>query len=419
MAVREDRAREAVSRRAALWAGGGALAGAASASALDRHVVGPATPGGLIDISSFGAVGDGRTDDTPALTAAITAALTARPSAVMTGQSTYRTAIVYLPPGVYRTTRPIEVDLAVPSTAVTDRRTLFLKGAGTGSAIILCDRFTGPALHVWHGAAVLEDLSFFGGDTFTGIMLELGKQSGDDYANQCALNRVAFRGSGEGGTMLRASWLFDSSFTDVQFMGLGQRSVGMDIPPNPIDNCNNLSFRRCHWEACPEGTLLRIHSEFGARTTHSSLTFEGCHWETRSYRSQAIDLEGVSRVAFIGAHVPHNNEPVGRTVGATADDAVPPIRLVNVVGASWTTCTVTREGPPANFPTHLMSLGGVVRGLVFQSCYFITNDDREVVDASSLWQEDAVSLNAATDAGPIQVIGCVANSYSNPELAGG
>src|SRR3712207_7188835 len=55
---------------------------------------------------------------------------------------------------------------------------------------------------------------------------------------------------------------------------LFRSSIGLDIPPNPIDNCNNLSFRRCHWETCPEGTLLRIHSDFGARTTHSSLRSE-------------------------------------------------------------------------------------------------------------------------------------------------
>lgn len=412
-----------VTRRQVLSLGGqlgaGAVGGAA-ALRLDGGADLPPTLGEVVDVRAHGAVGDDDADDTEALRRAVRAALDAHPSSALTGQPTSRPAVVLLPPGVYRTSGPVLADLTTGSSAASDRRTLVLRGAGPDSSVLHCDGFDGSALHVWHGGLVLEDVGFSGGGNFTGTMLELGRQSGDDHASQCSLNRVVFRSTGPGATMLRATWVFDSSFTDVRFAEHGQGSVGLHIPPNEVDNCNNLSFRRCHWEGSVDATLMRIESSFGPSTTHYSLTFDTCHWETRSYRSRAIDVRGVLRVAFVGGHVPHGNEPDGAAAGVGAGDAVSPVRLVDVAGMTWSTAGVSREDGPADYPTRLLTLGGLLRGVVFQSCYFLTDDGRVVEDLSGLWQEDPdTPLDPSSRARPLHAVACLVNRYDSPELTEG
>lgn len=104
------------------------------------HLSGPIVYTQLVDVTALGAVGDGTTDDTAALNAAIAAA--AAESAL--GGFT----IVHLPAGTYRFTSPLNLS-----------SNMVLKGDGAGSTTLLGQLSTGNYLRVINRTNVgIEDL---------------------------------------------------------------------------------------------------------------------------------------------------------------------------------------------------------------------------------------------------------------------
>jgi hypothetical protein len=143
----------------------------ATQAALDAKVA----KGSLVfNVKDYGAVGNGTTDDTTAIQAAITAAF-----ATSTG------GIVYIPPGTYKITSTIEI----PKTS---GKGLYLRGAGQKISIIKLDSaMTGYGLYVGHATdaaggcnIVLEDFGVVGTnqDTQKGVLLQ--------NANICKIRRV-------------------------------------------------------------------------------------------------------------------------------------------------------------------------------------------------------------------------------------
>jgi hypothetical protein len=86
--------------------------------------VGPLQSALVINVRDFGATGDGTTDDTAAIQAAINAAKVA---------ATNRGAVVYLPPGAYLVSSP----LILPRTGTTPANVVTLRGASVRTAYLL------------------------------------------------------------------------------------------------------------------------------------------------------------------------------------------------------------------------------------------------------------------------------------------
>lgn len=124
---------EWMSRRA--WLGVGAAAVSASACRVDRGADADADAqeqsAQVLDVRQFGATGNGRDDDYPAIARALD---TARKSEEYGGGT--RGAVVFFPPGIYRVTRPLDCN----------GRQFNLRGAGPFQSTIRGDTGDGGAI---------------------------------------------------------------------------------------------------------------------------------------------------------------------------------------------------------------------------------------------------------------------------------
>ncbi|HEX2076075.1 MAG TPA: glycosyl hydrolase family 28-related protein [Longimicrobium sp.] len=120
---------EWMSRRA--WLGVGAAAVSASACRVDRAADAQEQSGQVLDVRQFGATGNGRDDDYPAIARALD---TARKIDEY-GEGT-RGAVVFFPPGAYRVTRPLDCN----------GRQFNLRGAGPFQSAIRGDTGDGGAI---------------------------------------------------------------------------------------------------------------------------------------------------------------------------------------------------------------------------------------------------------------------------------
>lgn len=172
----------------------------------------------VVSVRDFGAVGDGVTDDTAAIQAAIEASKQVRAAYYALDPAT-GTKRIYLPAGVYLISSPLS--LYSFQEFVGDGPGTLLKASGgfSGTALILLKSVT-PATVNWCVGTVVSNLSFiasvaairqsasnilnclFSNLTFTttyGLML-------DSYTQACVINRIYSGGSIDQIVFLKGNW---------------------------------------------------------------------------------------------------------------------------------------------------------------------------------------------------------------------
>lgn len=339
----------------------------------------------VFNVRDYGAVGNGTTDDTAGVTAAVAAALAANPTSGVLGGTTNRTPILYFPPGTYLVSSAIPVDLAVTATASADRRRLVIQGAGDGPTVIKATHSTGYLFTFTSGSLAVRDLRVVGSGSNN--LIDLGSDAtAVASVNQFEFSRVAMFNAAR---MVRISRAFDGSFYDCGFFGTATGGVSIDIPVHATDNVNNIHFYRCHWENAVGGTFIKaVGSLASASRVHNLLGFHGCHWETRAYNTRAIDFENVRRVQFDTCQFTSNNNPNGAAAGITEAQAVALVRLVNVTNVAFIASSLGKGATSSSWGSKLLALGGNTRGVSFVSCLLDPADNGSQQGKESLWQSD-------------------------------
>ena len=223
----------------------------------------------VVSVKDFGAVGDGTTDDSTAIQAAITAAVTAKKS-------------LYVPSGIYKCTtalsvnsssafffkiygeygsRATEVDPSDPSTATGS--IIWFNGITSGDCFAIGSG-TGEAM-----SPVLEDL-FFLGDADNGVTPVTSNTTTGIHLNKSrntVFRNVNIRGF-FCGMKTTASWTASMNDVHVDRCHIGTRLTTA---------ANLFKFNHCAWTDTTYGVL---HEE------GSAVEFQNCWWQGQGSTAQ-------------------------------------------------------------------------------------------------------------------------------------
>ena len=361
-----------------------------------------------LNVKDYGAIGDGTTDDTTAVTAAINAALAAKSVTGISGGTTNNSPSVFFPAGKYKITAAMVFSLAVTATANADRRRLTLIGDGGGGTVI---SYTGTAdfmLTLKAGMVTIRNMRIIGDGTNN--ILRLGEDSATTtpFVNQFEVSNVDFQNVGIG---VRLAWAFDGKFDNCGFFGVATGGVGVDLPyvSTNNDNINNVTFLRCHWEKSVGGTFVKARGGAAASTSHHMLAFIGCHMESRSYNTRFVDAEYAWRLSFTGGQFTQNNDPNGSAAGITFANAVSPFRFVNVTSVTFSGAHITR-GLTGAYARKLFSLGGNSGGITLTSALLETKTGGATDSKDAIWESDATTAYAGATSTPLDLRECHLNS---------
>jgi hypothetical protein len=200
-----------------------------------------------INVLDFGAKGDGVTDDTDAIQAAI--------------DSATRGGIVKFPRGIYKI------------------RGIKLKKHGT--ALEGESRWSTQLVRI------------SGADTSIPLIDMSGTASMTGHLRYCALSRISVHGGNQAGTLLRMYYADSCTIVDSHF--LNNTNTSTDLV-----EVWDTRFARCIWENCGSvehaATLLRNsmpYGEFGYSDDNTNqVYFNQCRWE--SFRNGALRLDGAA-----------------------------------------------------------------------------------------------------------------------------
>ena len=245
-------------RRRGLLAGS-MLAGAGLAAASGMPPV-QATPrpGRLLDAAGFGAVGDGRTDDTEALQRALQAALDERRGCVLT-----------IPPGTYRITSGLRIATAgKPDGNLTHGCTIRAHGARLQSAI----HGSEPVLEIVGQAVVryltVEGLEIAGnGGEGDGLVVSCTKRG--RYVYNFCLRDLIVENCGGDGCRLTGN-VFEGQMFNCYFRG--NRGNGATLAHGPEDTV----LSAIHAFGCVFGNNGRHGVEL--RDGAADVGFQGCYF---------------------------------------------------------------------------------------------------------------------------------------------
>lgn len=205
---------------------------------------------GIVDVKRFGAKGDGTTDDSNAIMAAL---------------SQY--SHVYFPEGNYVVTKPIPLKSGGK-----------IRGASATATVISCASATaGFVLSAPVGIANavqgcdISDMLIDGPSANTGLVLQ--------STYRVRLSRVTFRGFNK--QQLSITQLWDSWFEDCYWRNnnTGNTTAAVTISNGTGgDNSNNLRFFGCTWETLQAGAI-RSMNEASTSSYNYNYFFNGCKWE--------------------------------------------------------------------------------------------------------------------------------------------
>jgi Pectate lyase superfamily protein len=256
-----------------------------------------------VSVKSFGAKGDGSTDDTAAIRSALSA-------------TAGRGVAVTFPPGTY-----LVVSLGVP-----DGSTLFGQGSGTswikgrleiGGRSHLADLQLGDdgaALRFANGAAhtLFERVSFVGGG---------GMDSGEDqgvirFSGGRSASSIAFvdcviganSADGNGVSMVSNGWsgatYHDISWRRCRFASSPRMALEViqrfDGAHAITDGYRRIDFSDCEFE--PSGSEILSYDAVGdaGYSTISGCTFKGAGWNRAYPYGQGIEFNGATAMRFVG-----------------------------------------------------------------------------------------------------------------------
>ncbi len=280
--------------------------------------------GSWINVLEYGAVGDGVTDDTAAIQAAITAA---KITADMTG-GTFTTpnwrsgCVVYFPPGIYRTTGNITVDFG----GIT------LRGAGPKSSIIYADyNAPGTDALTFSAGAVGR---YGGGIQGLAINAKVAGNIRDalhiDNWSQIDLKDVWTYGGSRYGIFLGAVVL--GTLHNVQVQGSALAGLWVGLGSVYVDVCTALSATNLHVLGVTNGPGVRCSAVYGF--TFNGLTVEGIA-AAADDDAAGIIIETGSTVTLNGPYFEHNQGWdiwVGKGVAGVASATITNPRFVSDVG---------------------------------------------------------------------------------------
>lgn len=269
-----------------------------------------------LNVRVYGAVGDGATDDTTAIQAALTAAYT---EAGPVGRT------VYLPAGMYRTSAPLVIPpyvtlLGSHANRGTNTQLSCIKPLSTftGAAILsLLSQTVGGYGIASYGQRIMS-LTLDGGaaraagKTFSGVRAE-GRVNGVvmvDLSITQASDRgvqTATDGTGQG----PFSWhLSNVQVSDITLDGfrlsgatdttlIGCRAIGVGRHGYHLDGLANSTFTACRSEWSGQHGWY-ITSNWGTGTGSGGALFQGCSTDRNTQNGFLIDATGSSPLVFNG-----------------------------------------------------------------------------------------------------------------------
>lgn len=288
-----------VGRRHAL--AGGVLAAAAMGSVAAGAQTQAAVPAlattpndWLIDVRSYGAVGDGTTDDSAAIRRAVDALLLARRGGVVSD-------VLFFPPGTYRVTRP-DVLMWSPTAGTADQVFgLTILGCGPRVSEIFFDR-----------KAVLSSDPRVGNLITAAVRLRYLKISNISFTSESASNNFGYFWSRDG----------DDAKLRYPAFGHGQNQ--------------NMTFERVEWR----GTWNRVIGLDGDQqaNNNSEWLFDSC--------STGIDFTTTDAFLRVGITTPTVNQQQNQFLNFTLLNCHMALRKgtmlrfdrggsINIIGGSW------------------------------------------------------------------------------------
>jgi Pectate lyase superfamily protein len=190
----------------------------------------------VVNLKTYGAKGDGVTDDSTAFQNAINAAIVAA-------------LPLYLPPGEYKTTKEIKAN-----TEKVEPSSKFCMFGSGPTSVIVPEKSTYDCLVVGPGSE--------GSGVGPGGYLRDFKISG---GNQTITTKGTGKGNGTAALKLNGQRMMDLTNVEIR----GKHDIGVDL----VNNCYGSSFRNCRigFESCRVGVNLRKGEESG-----EDITFADC-----------------------------------------------------------------------------------------------------------------------------------------------
>ncbi|MBI3889066.1 hypothetical protein HY312_00610 [Candidatus Saccharibacteria bacterium] len=367
----------------------------------------------FLNARDYGVLGNG-TDETSAITALFTAALSINSVPGVTSGTTYRTPTIYFPAGTYSWSTKIIANLSVSSPANRDRRRLIIKGDGEGATVFKPTYALDAGLHVKNGLLTISGIRWIG--TGSNSFLRLGDPvTGTSYVNQFKVESCAFH---NGGDMIIFDWCFDGAFQDVQFSSIGAGKSGILVNPHEDDNCNNVSFIRCHWEPAGAGvTMVKVRGGALTAQRHSQFNFVSCHFETRRYDCMVFDIENANSFNITGTRIVQNEDSAGTSLPSSA---LPMFRLVTINSFALSDCVVGRVASSTTdtWLNKIFSVGGSARAIKASGTFFAPYTTSSSEAKASLWQSDSTIPYITDGTSVIEFSGgCSIGSRSAPKVS--
>lgn len=291
----------------------------------------------VVSVKDFGAVGDGVTDDTAAIDAAI---------------ATHKS--VWFPDGVYMTTGDHELLFQHPDTSEILRQSL----VGEGNAVIKKLSGTNVLLKCEQQAqAAVRNLTFDGNDLGGSLILWRGHYS--------SLERLKFKNQGGTSYALWFSGVNTSQFNDLEFGDTCYGGVLIDNANDPTTPAYGMLYSdvfKMQIGSTDGGSAIK----FAPSSTVISVTFNDCLVEGNTGGSvPVIDLDAQLQksVAFNNLNGEYANLGTQPYISVRGDESVD----IAFEGGYW----VSNYAQDISIPT--LRTDVLVRGLTVNNVYFSEN----------------------------------------------
>jgi hypothetical protein len=245
----------------------------------------------MVSVEEFGAVGDGMSDDTHALQAALDATFSA------TGSS-----FLLIPPGTYKVTQPLRVTLGGKTAAdITRRSGIVAHGARLASTIANGDSVVEFISHSTVRFMLIEGLEILGtGHEGHGIALQCDHQ--DKYLYNFCLRDVVVQGCGGDGCRLTGN-VFEGQIINSYFRGNHGNGATFAHSKHGgilsalhvfacifgengrhgaalIENCYDVSFHGCYF---------LLNGNFGLAAENGCTLLSNCGFENNHASAQGFE----------------------------------------------------------------------------------------------------------------------------------
>ncbi len=235
----------------------------------------------IFNVKDYGAVGNGSTNDTTAIAAAITAATS-------TGGE------VYFPPGTYQVASTLTIPSKVRLVGAGKNVSIIRKSASIANAML---DFTGTNNSTRCQRGGMADIQINGAGsngagTFTGPLVRC------KWADHLNFDRVWFNDNIDQALNLENCW--DSYWNDCEFewcSGTDGLKPSVLIRSNSDDSSNILVFNNCRWEAFRDGALwmstaamVSAYTPVAGSNPVYGIYLQNCKMETSQLRGLMIDM---------------------------------------------------------------------------------------------------------------------------------